>query len=369
VGKNIARAAVVVLLLVGLLWGPAIVWKLLPTRTLSVVIVDKTVPFRNYREHSALNWLLHAMKVKSPQGRFMIEGRDYVGFDPVKKEGHDLTAAHLAKADVLFISDTYGVYQGDYQTPDETAALERSTKIYGGLTVAEAQVIDDYVASGGLVIAEFNTFASPTEEPARAKLEATFGVKWTKWVGRYWPDLKDAREVPRWVTRVYERVYKKPFELEGPGFVLVREDADMVVLVPGVDVDDAIISMDRTREGIDLGGLPEKSRYLYWMDILACEDCDTLYEHTFQVTPRGREVLKAHDLPIHFPAMTRKKGTLAYYFAGDFIDNTADRGDPERAGLLWWRRVTLGQHDSMDESFFWGWYAPIFQRLVATRLR
>ena len=30
----------------------------------NIVIVDKTVPFRNYREHAAFTWLLHALKVQ-----------------------------------------------------------------------------------------------------------------------------------------------------------------------------------------------------------------------------------------------------------------------------------------------------------------
>jgi hypothetical protein len=163
---------------------PRIAWWARPARTLEVVIVDKTVPFRNMREHAAIPWILHANKIENGLGRFLDPARDYVGFDPVAKAGRDLGSADVAYADVLFLADTYGVYVGDYEQPGEQAALERSPKIYGGLSDDEAKTIDHFAARGGMVVGEFNTFASPTEDVPRARLEARFGVHWTKWVAQ-----------------------------------------------------------------------------------------------------------------------------------------------------------------------------------------
>ena len=52
--RRVARVAVLVSLLAAALWGPHVVWRFLSAKTLTIVIVDKTVPFRMYREHAAL---------------------------------------------------------------------------------------------------------------------------------------------------------------------------------------------------------------------------------------------------------------------------------------------------------------------------
>ncbi|MBK6695723.1 MAG: hypothetical protein IPG50_26460 [Myxococcales bacterium] len=365
--QRILRIALVVLIMGVVLFGPHIAWRLLPARTLAVVVVDKTVPFKKYREHAAIPWLLHAMKVRDKAGAFLDPARDYVGFDPESKKGHDLTAAHLDGADALVIADTYGVYVGDYEKPGDIAALERSPKIYGGFTGEEAAAIEAFAAQGHLIIGEFNTFASPTDDRVRARLEDVFGARWTKWVGRYWPKLEDENEVPRWVARVYERLEKKPFLFRGGGFVLVREDAEIIVLEEGKDLGPAVVEQRRTPAGAELG-LPERGGFWFWMDIVEARGSEVLFEHVLDVTPTGKEKLDVHRVPARFPALVRKKSV--YYLAGDFVDTALELGDPERAGLLPYRRRALGWGGgtSSDEAFFWGFYAPIVTQLFTSRL-
>src|SRR3954451_24430148 len=113
--------AVVSVAIAAAVWGPHFVWTRLRTRRLGVVVLDKTVPFRRYREHQVFPWLLHAMKISHPGGGFLDATRDYAGFDPIAHRGRDLSPDALHRADVLFIADTYGVYRGDYQRPGEIA--------------------------------------------------------------------------------------------------------------------------------------------------------------------------------------------------------------------------------------------------------
>lgn len=364
--KWIVRGAALASLVLLFALGPHVAWRLSRARTLDVVVVDKTVPFRNWREHAALPWLLHAMKVTKRDGRFLGE-RDYVGFDPYAMRGHDLRAEHVSSADALFVTDTYGVYRGDYDVPGQ-AALERSPKVYGGVTDEEAAVLEDFSASGRLLVAEFNTFASPTADGPRRRLEALFGVRWTGWVGRYWADLADEREVPRWVLRVYENVYHAPLKARGAAYVFVREDRDMVVLREGEHLEGDVISIERTAQAAELRDLPGPTSFRYWLDVLDPVDVDVIYEHRVRVTAAGSRLLAEHGLPERFPAFTRRRGRAAYYFAGDFVDTGVSRGSPERAGFLAWRRVTLGANSSLEESFFWGWYAPLIEWLIASRL-
>jgi hypothetical protein len=365
---RIVRTAVVLGAILAFALGPHAAWWLILPRTLRVVLVDKTVPFPNYREHAAIPWLLHAMKIRSSAGAFLDPARDYRGFDPTTKTGHDLTADDLASADTLVVTDTYGVYEGDYARPGEHAALERSAKIYGGLSYAEAMAIDGFATRGGLVLAEFNTFASPTEPAARSRLEAVFGLRWTRWVARYWSDLQDVNEVPRWVGAAYERVYGAPFDLIGSGLVFVHEDGDIVVLRGKQDLDRDVLTQERTPTGAEFG-FPERGTFRYWIDVVEASGADVLYEHLVHATASGETKLAAHGLPLRFPAMTRRG--VAYYFAGDFADSSLDLGSPERAWLLGYRqsRANGCGGAGSDESFFWGFYAPIMERLLASRAR
>ena len=368
VTRQKVRIAAMIAVALLVLLAPSIAWRLQKARTLEVVIVDKTVPFQKYREHAAIPWILHAMKIRSSSGRFLDPALDYVGFDPKARVGHDLTAAATEHADVLVVTDTYGVYRGDYERPGDEAALERSPKIYGGVTDQEADVIDAFLGRGGVVIGEFNTFASPTDAPAREHLERLFGARWTKWVARYWPDLQDEREVPRWVGRVWERVTHTPFSMKGGGLVLVREDEDIVVLLDGEDLTADVVTQERTMRGAEFD-LPRRGAFRFWMDIVVPIDGEVLYEHVIGAKPSGEKKLAAHGLATHFSALLRRGS--AWYFAGDFVDNAIELGSPELAGALAWRERTVGCSPaaSTDDVVFWGFYVPIVARIFASRAR
>ena len=218
-----------------------------------------------------------------------------------------------------------------------------------------------------MVVGEFNTFGSPTDDAPRARMEATFGVRWTKWVGRYWPNLKDANEVPRWVGHVYERVNGRPFDISGGGLVFVKEDADIVVLRDGDDLRRDGITQERTPAGA-LFAFPERGHFRYWMDIVTATDSDVLYEHVVDATSAGERQLAAHGLPRRFPAVTKRRD--AWYFAGDFVDNAFNLGSPERAGVLTFREARAGcGAASPEEELFWSWYVPIAVRLFSSRAR
>src|SRR5688572_27557019 len=278
VKRRLRKLALFLAVLFALFVLPKIVWWVWFLRTLNVVIVDKTVPFEKYREHEIFFWLLEAWKIASSSDRFLDPASDYVGYDPIAKRGTDLDGSKLMQADLLFIADTYGVYVGDYEVPGDVAALERSPKIYGGLSDQEASSIEAFLGRSCTVIAEFNTFASPTSESARKRMEAAFGVRWTDWVARYWPNVRDPNEVPPWVGKVYERVFHKPFEITGPAMIFVKNDVDMVVLQPSLHFEgDEISTMRRTDAAPS--ELPRSGSFYFWLDVVEPIDAEVLYEH------------------------------------------------------------------------------------------
>ena len=217
--------------------GSWALWTAKPASTLDIVVLDKTVPYTNRIEHRSLFWLLGHLKIQKPGGAPYEMDRDYLGAFPGPTPGDppartiDLTAERAARADLVYLADSYGVYRDDLLSgPLMKAALERSPKIYGGLEPAEAEAAAAAVRAGKVLVAEFNTLGSPTGERARALLEETLGVDWTGWIGRWFTRLDDRGEVPEWMRRDYEREWNRPWEFTGPGFVLMQGDAHCEVL-------------------------------------------------------------------------------------------------------------------------------------------
>lgn len=345
-------AALALLLLFALpAWVPSVAWRLQPAKALDVVVVDKATPF----EHAAIPWLLQAMKIVNKEGRFLDSARDYVGFDAAIGKGRDLTDEDLADADVL-------VMRGWGADP---LGLDRSPPIHRGLTDDESSVVDAFAARGGMVLGDVSALASGDD--ARRRLEALFGVRWTKWLARYWTNLRDPNEVPRWVGEVYERVNGRPFDLQGGGVVFVQQGGDIVVLRDHDDLRTGGILQERTRGGAVLD-LPERGEFASWMDVVESVGSEVVCEHVVATTQAGEQKLVAHGLSPRFPAVTRRWN--AWYFAGDFDGEPKDLGNPERAWLLAYRQAEAGcSRHTANEGFFWGWYMPIVSRLLASHAK
>ena len=343
--------------------APYFVWQCEPSRTLEVVVVDETAGSRTDRAPVA--WLLRALKIRNRAGRFLDPARDYVGFDPVSRRGRDLVDADLASAEVLFVTEPRRAHAGVDDGPDEQATREQPPQAHSGLSDAEALAIDSFCARGGVILGEFSASALPAGDEARGRLQSIFGVRWTGWEGRYWPNLRDGNEVPRSIGGIYERINGRPFDLSGGGLVFVRDDAeDIVVLRDGEDLPAIAISEERTAGGA-VFDFPERGAFARWIDVIDAAASEVLVEHVVGATPAGQAKLAAHGLPGKFPAVTRRWN--AWYFAGDFVELSTDFGSPERAALLPFRRISAGCDSAAEEGPFWGWYAPVVSRLLASR--
>lgn len=348
-----------------------------PERRLAVVVLDKTVPFATYVEHRSLFWLLDHLKIVGPGGSRYDPSRDYLGAFPGPRPGDrpsrtaDLTEDAVRAVDLLYLADTYGVYEGDLESgPAMKAALERSPKIYGGLSLAEAEAAARALDRGATVVAEFNTLGSPTEAPARSVLEAALGVRWTRWIGRYFPRLEDPDEVPQWLRRDWEREWSARWEFAGPGYVLLQDDAHCEVLLVGRHVEEVGLTLERERP-VDalLREAADKTSYPYWFDLVeARPGTEVLASFWWHLTEAGRQRLERRGLPERFPAVTRKRsaaGGVAYYFGGDFADNPLERAPVPLAGYLWARRALEQLKIAPSEgAFYWRFYAPMMVRML-----
>ena len=357
---------------------PWLTYRFRPARRLDLVVLDKTVPFRNRIEHRSLFWLLEHLNVVKPDGTGYRVDNDYLGAFPGPVPGdppertRDLTTADVGSARLVYLADTYGVYRDDLRSGrEEKAALERSPKIYGGLTQDEASAAAGAPASGKTLVAEFNTLGSPTGTAARGTLEAALGVRWTRWIGRYFPHLDDAGEVPGWMRRDYEREWGKPWKFRGAGYVLMQDDEHCEVLRTGFEADSVGLTIEiEPGRGPDLGSARGGVPYPYWFDVVddGGGGATRLASFHWHATPSGRERLAARGLAEVFPAVTRRDGSpsgAAWYLAGDFADNPMDTRPVPFAGYLALRGFIESWKVAPSETaFYWMFYAPMMRKIL-----
>lgn len=349
-----------------------------PARRVDLCVLDKTVPFANWFEHRSLYWLLvHENVVKADGASYAVE-RDYLGAYPPPVPGdppertRDLTRADVEGARLIYLADTYGVYRDDLKSKERmAAALERSPRIYGGLTSEEADAAASALDAGKTLVAEFNTLGSPTGQDARTTLEAALGVHWTRWIGRYFARLEDVGEVPQWMRNDYEREWGKPWRFQGPGYVLMQDDAHCEVLRVGFEVESVGLTIERERP-VDphLERAADRVPYPYWFDVVEGQpDAKRLASFEWHLKDAGRERLRVRGLPERFPAVTRRaapRGGVAWYFAGDFADNPMDPRPVPFVGYLSFRRIVEGFKLAPSETaFYWRFYVPMMETILS----
>ena len=367
-------------LVVGLLLLlPWILFHLGPSRTLSVVVLDKTVPFDTYLEHAGFFWLLDQYKIVQPSGARYDVRNDYLGATPGTEPGdppantRDLTEQAARQADLLYVIDTYGVYEEDLASgAEKKAALERSHKLYGGLTTQEARAIQSARRNGTVVVAEFNSMASPTGREAAAILEEVVGVRWTRWIGRYFPLLEDTDEVPQWLRDVCQRELGQAWTFRGPGYVLLQDDTRCEVLLAGTDSPSIGLTIEpepEARKGVLRKAVPG-TPYTFWFDlVIPGPQTEVLASYQWGLNGPGNDKLRRLGLPQRFPAVTRHRnaaGVPAYYFAGDFGDSTVGDGRVPLSGFVTLRRwLEKMRRIPSHQAFYYRFYVPLISGILA----
>jgi hypothetical protein len=363
--KKQSSLIVYTLLFIIVLLSPFWLWKFQPPKELNVLIFDKTVPDQTYREHKGLVWVLNNAKYIKENNKPYKINEDYKGFVPKGGQQYSITSLpnDLKNYDVYYLTDQYGVYEEDYIGENEKG--EKSSIIYGGLESSDVDNIEQALLGdkGKTLIAEFNTFASPTPEIVREKIENLLNLEWTGWIGRYFPDLNN-KEVPIWVREQYE-VSNKNWNFKGKGFVFVNKNNEIVVVdQENVKNNGALFTLSnkgRNHFKRDLQG-----KYQYWFDInSARSDDEILAEYHLPITDSKKEELEMLGIPTHFPAIIHHQNAKynSYYFAGDYADEAEVPAIYQTKGLEWWKK-----HFGTQDSFYWEVYVPMMKVLLASGL-
>lgn len=291
-------------------------------RPLSIIVYDKTVPDRSFREHKGFFSILGSDYVDSTTGRYFDIEQDYFGFVPLSGETYSIRPLppRYDGVDLFYLVDAYGVYTLDFFGSNPRGL--RSQKIYGGLTLRDVVEARRAANAGALYIAEFNTFASPTGDAAQNAMAEFLGVRWSGWIGRHFTNLARSGEVPVWATENFERETGRKWLYTGPGYILVKND-HIVVLVEGEDIEPKGCGFAWNDTGQKLFPASRPSVYQYWFDILETDSrAVALADFRLKVTSKGADVLKREKLPATFPAviLNEDPAYTSFYFAGDFAD-------------------------------------------------
>ena len=343
-------------------------WRLIPEKPVRVVILDKTVPVDNYREHKGLVWVLNNLRyVNKDTGRPFEFEKDYYGFFPLPDKKYTIRPlpADLERPGLIYIADTYGVYTADFYK--ESIHGERSRLIYGGLQRSEVASIERSLTGKNTLIAEFNSFASPSSKEARNRLEELLAVKWTGWTARRFEDLSLRNtEIPVWMPANYQKQYGAPWAFEGAGFVFVNEDDRLFVLRDGPEIGPKRNRVIFTREAADEYKVANDLEYVYWFDIVTVSqdrNAKTLADYKLDVTPQGAKILAENGLTEEFPAIIRTDSpNHTYYFAGDFADYNES---PRFYGAKAWRPHFLIRGVNPAAEFFWKVYFPFMDKVLS----
>lgn len=342
------------IILLLLILSPRIYWQFKEKVVLDILVVDKTVPNTQYREHNGLFWFLTNEKIVKPNGELYDVGIDYYGYDPYEGKAMD-TYVYEEKKDVIYIADTYGVYSDDLETVVEG---DRSEKIYGGMDLLEWNAIWQSKGSNTTLIAEYNSFASPTDEQTRKVMGENLSVEWSGWSGRYFSDFNND-EVPPWLIANYEAQYNKKWDFEQGGLAFTHT-SDQIIVIDEAEITSPVL-FQMTADGA--GAYPNvlETEYSYWFDIVKpLNNAQVLAQYKLSLSDNAENELAVAGIPTVIPAVTHHDQNNTFYFSGDFADYT-------RGNLKKWqgsaRAMRLFTNDESD--FFWGSYIPLMEQIFA----
>lgn len=356
----------IALVIVGLmLITPILLWIFQQPKFMNIAIIDKTITDSSYREHAGLIWALNQSKYETEQGEYQ-KNEHYFGtrLTNANEVEEKALPVDYSPYDIIYIADTYGVYEDDLNQTAKRQG-ERSEKVIGGLAMNEWKNILDRLADDekSMLIAEYNTFASPTAPEVRQEVLNYFEMDWTGWVGRYFEELdyRENMEIPQWLVQQYG----EQWAYSGAGFLLVNDFTnEVVVLEQGKHIDQKGIRLQFTDKGQALFGIKESPAYNYWFDIITTNRQDqVLANYEWDLTEEGKGLVEASGIPLDFAAViqTERKTSTNYYFAGDYNDVGEVPRFYQAKGLA---TVYRYAQRYADNSFYWSVYVPMMKKIL-----
>lgn len=356
-----------------------IAWLLTEKRKLVVAIVDKTVLSKKGQEHVSINWILNQEKFSKNRKDLYNRKKDYYGFFPL--DDHKFQIKGLERfnnhqleqlsrdVDLVYLTDTYGIYKNEWYHENTDTAV--TGILYGGMSRQDLYFIKQMQARHKLIITEFNCLATPTDPGVRASFEKTFGIRWTKWIGRYFPSLDTSGNpnLPRWLIDLYKKKHNGSWPFTKSGIALVNTDDDVLILENNTHLTQDLPLILTGKEEQQYYGLPASIPYSFWFDVIVPDSSRNRVLSHFRIDANegGKKLLAAHGLQTKFPAITAHAGSdyRFFYFSADFSDNPLSLSFSYFKKIAWFKRFLYNKRDPLDRSsFFWNVYQPMVTRIL-----
>ncbi len=362
-------------------------WKLMDKEQINLLVLDKTTPNGNFSEHLSFFWVANQKRWVKSDGAEYNFAEDFYGFHP--GENGDYVIKDLAvygengltdivdSLDVAFFADTYGIYNSNWKDhPDfgkDTISL-----FYGGLKEMEFNLLREMKKKGKTIIAEFNFFASPTKPVMRRQTEELLGVRWSGWVGKYYETLDTTMnpDIPKWIPYLYQKNYKKKYNFNKAGIVLVGGRGKIVILDASQHLKQNFPVLESELSTHIQYNVPQEIYYPYWFDINTTDERNhVLAWFNLEVTKAGQELLNRYNLPNRFPAIIEHDDKYRFlYFACDFSDNEMGIYSSYFRGISELKSAFYSENQVKDRKmFFWEYYRPfmgnVMDSIVARKAR
>lgn len=359
------------LLLLAVIAGPPIAWKLEKDRQLNVTILDASVRDGARDGHAGLVWLLDQLRIRKPgDGYYTLD--DYYGFFPERQDQvRRLQRGDLEDTELLYLADSRGVWRSGLEAFEMMRDTSRDQQLHSGFNRSEIDAILRYVNNGGHTVAEaFLFYAQHKGENTRRRLEEAFGVKWTGWIGGWFKELNNINEVPFWVRGLYERSQQRAWSYRGPGVILVNPaEGKFVVLAPGIELrsprPELVISQ---RRGALSEGVQSRIPVWGWFEIVEARDPSQVQALIrLDVTGAGERALEEAGLSANFPAVVAQWiERSTYYLAVDLGRSSTWLGP---AQIKWIPEMRAQIAPAVESQFpgeqaFWRFYVPFMRNVL-----
>lgn len=353
-------------------------WKLKNKVPMNLLVIDKTTPNQSFSEHLSFFWVLNQKRWVQSNGEDYNYAKDFFGFHPEADGSYTIKDLELYNEkellrladslDLLFITDTYGIYNTNWKDhPDygkDTISL-----FYGGLQESEFNLLREMKRKGKTIIGEFNLFASPTSLLIRKQTEQLFGVEWSGWIGKYYNTLDTIlnSEIPNWVPKLYRKNYKKEYNFKKGGIIFVDNRERIAILEDNTHLNQCFPVLKSELSTQMQFNVPEQIYYPFWFDINTTDSRNhVLAWMNIDANEKGIALMDSLKLPRRFPAIIEHDKDYQFlYFAFDFSDNPMGIYSSYFKGVGNISGAFYSSNQIKDRKmFFWEFYRPFMESVM-----
>jgi hypothetical protein len=367
--KTLLIVGIIVVVIIALPVINLIRWTFQTKKPMNIILVDKTVPTLERENHKSFNWILNYERfVKKEKKTSYSYIKDYYGFIPKrplrdKKWGtNDIRLKDVLvladSCDAIYFTDTYGVFANDWWGAFNMS--RKSRKIYGGLNNNDGLLINEMKKRNKLIILEYNTLDYPTAQFESERTQEKLGISFSGWTGKYFSSLDTTVEkFPVWMSAMYRKQYKKPWNFSKPGIVFITEKL-IVVLEEGTHLKNAmphILTDSLYRKKYNI---PGSVAFDKWFDIIDPLANNVVSKFQIETTPLGDTLLLNNNLANSFPAVVQEPvSQRTYYFSGDFANDNLPMLASRLKGIDKLKGIMYSDKPDDVRRFFWLYYRPL----------